>query len=326
MKRISGILTIFLLLIIVIPFKVNASSATLTTDKNTMQVGESATLTLTMTSLAWGYQFSGGISNTENNVMSLDVNDLTNKTTEKTFTFTPTQAGNYTITATVQLLDQADLVPVLDANNQLDPMQTYMASLPNATTTTPSVTIVVNEAPQSSNNSNNTNNNSNSNNQTNTTIPETKKEEKKEEVKESKKEEIKITKFEIEGYKIDFDSNTYEYTIDVDSETTTIDIKVEGNDIDVVGAGTINIEDKDSIKIVITKGTEKKEYTIKINRLEKEEKVEEVPEDNKSIPETTGVKEKTNALSIIMPSILVLLFIIDLVLGIKVINKKRKRQ
>ncbi|MDO4995759.1 MAG: hypothetical protein Q4E69_01135 [Bacilli bacterium] len=323
MKRVKYLLILIILIIVIITPKVNASSATLTTDKNQIQVGESCTLTLTMNSLAWGYQFSGGISNTENNVMSLDVNDLTNKTTEKTFTFTPTQAGNYTITATVQLLDQADLVPVLDTNNQLDPMQTYMASLPNATTTTPSVTIVVTQPPT------NNDNNSNNNTQPSTTIPETKKEEiKKEEIKEDKKEEIVISKFEIEGYKIDFDSKTYEYTINIDSKTTTLNIKVEGNDIKVEGSGTINIENKESIKIVVTKGAETKEYTIKLNRIEEDEVEEEnIVEDTKSDAiTTTGVKEKTNALTIIMPSIFILLFITDFFLGIKVINKKRKHQ
>ena len=322
MKRVKYLFIVIILIIVIITPKVNASSATLTTDKNQIQVGEEVKLTLTMNTLVYNYQFSGGISDAETNIYNLDETDLTNKTTEKTFSFSPNQAGNYTITATIQLLDQADLVLIYDSNNTIDKTQSYFASLPNAITTTPSVTIVVTQPPT------NNDNNSNNNTQPSTTIPETKKEEKNEEVKKKKKEEIKITKFEIEGYKIDFDSKTYEYTIDIDSKTTTLNIKVEGNDIKVEGSGTINIENKDSIKIVVTKGTETKQYTIKLNRIEKEEAEEEnIVEDTKSDAiTTTGLKEKTNALTIIMPSIFILLFTTDLFLGIKVINKKRKHQ
>lgn len=96
MKRIKGLITsIILLLVIVITPKVNASSVTLETNKTAMQAGEEATLTLNMNALVYNYQFSGGISDTETNIYTLDENDLTNKNFTKTFTFKPTVDGTY---------------------------------------------------------------------------------------------------------------------------------------------------------------------------------------------------------------------------------------
>ena len=247
MKRIKSLITILIItLIVVITPNINASSASMTIDKDTMQVGGKATITLNMNALVWNYQFSGGISNTETNIYNLDENDLTNKTTTKTFEFNPTEAGTYTINAMVQLLDEADLVVINGADGKIDGMQTYAASLPKTTTQNLTVTVTVTAPPTNNNdnNSNNTNNNTNTNSNTNNNKPDIKKEDKKEESKketkqEEKKEEnkeIKITKFEIEGYKIDFDSSKTEYTLDIDNETKTLNIKVEGENIQVEGA------------------------------------------------------------------------------------------
>lgn len=334
MKRIKSLITILIItLIVVITPNINASSASMTIDKDTMQVGDKATITLNMNALVWNYQFSGGISNTETNIYSLDENDLTNKTTTKTFEFNPTEAGTYTINAMVQLLDEADLVVINGADGKIDGMQTYAASLPKTTTQNLTVTVTVTAPPTNNNdnNSNNTNNNTNTNSNTNNNKPDIKKEDKKEESKketkqEEKKEEnkeIKITKFEIEGYKIDFDSSKTEYTLDIDNETTTLNIKVEGENIQVEGAGEVNIENKNSIKITITKGSEKKEYTIKLNRLV-ENLAEEPKEEKETI--TTGKtirkEEKINIFSILVPIIGIILLILNTILVIKRIKKK----
>ena len=334
MKRIKSLITILIVtLIIAITPNINASSASMTIDKDTMQVGDKAIITLNMNALVWNYLFNGGISNTETNIYSLDENDLTNKTTTKTFEFNPTEAGTYTINAMVQLLDEADLVVINGADGKIDGMQTYAASLPKTTTQNLTVTVTVTAPPTNNNdnNSNNTNNNTNTNSNTNNNKPDIKKEDKKEESKketkqEEKKEEnkeIKITKFEIEGYKIDFDSSKTEYTLDIDNETTTLNIKVEGENIQVEGAGEVNIENKNSIKITITKGSEKKEYTIKLNRLV-ENLAEEPKEEKETI--TTGKtirkEEKINIFSILVPIIGIILLILNAILVIKRIKKK----
>ena len=334
MKRIKSLITILIItLIVVITPNINASSASMTIDKDTMQVGGKATITLNMNALVWNYQFSGGISNTETNIYNLDENDLTNKTTTKTFEFNPTEAGTYTINAMVQLLDEADLVVINGADGKIDGMQTYAASLPKTTTQNLTVTVTVTAPPTNNNdnNSNNTNNNTNTNSNTNNNKPDIKKEDKKEESKketkqEEKKEEnkeIKITKFEIEGYKIDFDSSKTEYTLDIDNETKTLNIKVEGENIQVEGAGEVNIDNKNSIKITITKGSEKKEYTIKLNRLV-ENLAEEPKEEKETI--TTGKtirkEEKINIFSILVPIIGIILLILNTILVIKRIKKK----
>ena len=339
MKRIKSLITILIItLIVVITPNVYAASAQLVTDKNIMQVGEKATITLNMTALAWQYEMSGGVvSGTDNNLLSLyslDPNNLTNTTVSKTFSFEPKTAGNYTIVATCKLLDKDDVVIIYDSNNQIDSMQTYTTNDPKSTIQTPSVTIVVSNPPtnntdnntNTNNNSNsNTNSNSNSTNNTNKTDTnkETKKEETKQEEKKEENKEIKITKFEIEGYKIDFDSSKTEYTLDIDNETTTLNIKVEGESIQVEGAGEVNIENKNSIKITITKGSEKKEYTIKLNRLV-ENLAEEPKEEKETI--TTGKtirkEEKINIFSILVPIIGIILLILNTILVIKRIKKK----
>lgn len=335
MKRIKSLITILIItLIVVITPNINASSASMTIDKDTMQVGDKATITLNMNALVWNYQFSGGISNTETNIYSLDENNLANKTTTKTFEFNPTEAGTYTINAMVQLLDEADLVVINGADGKIDGMQTYTASLPKTTTQNLTVTVTVTAPPTNNtdnntntNNNSNSNTNSNSNSTNNTSKTDTKKETKKEETKqeENKEEnkEIKITKFEIEGYKIDFDSSKTEYTLDIDNETTTLNIKVEGENIQVEGAGEVNIENKNSIKITITKGSEKKEYTIKLNRLV--EKLAEEPKEEKetiTTGKTIRKEEKINIFSILVPIIGIILLILNAILVIKRIKKK----
>lgn len=334
MKRIKSLITILIItLIVVITPNINASSASMTIDKDTMQVGDKATITLNMNALVWNYQFSGGISNTETNIYSLDENDLTNKTTTKIFEFNPTEAGTYTINAMVQLLDEADLVVINGADGKIDGMQTYAASLPKTTTQNLTVTVTVTAPPTNNTDNTNTNNNSNSNTNSNSnstnntnktdTKKETKKEETKQEEKKEENKEIKITKFEIEGYKIDFDSSKTEYTLDIDNETTTLNIKVEGENIQVEGAGEVNIENKNSIKITITKGSEKKEYTIKLNRLV--ENLAEEPKEEKetiTIGKTIRKEEKINIFSILVPIIGIILLILNTILVIKRIKKK----
>ena len=85
----------------------------------------------------------------------------------------------------------------------------------------------------------------------------------------------------------------------------------------------VNIENKNSIKITITKGSEKKEYTIKLNRLV-ENLAEEPKEEKKTI--TTGKtirkEEKINIFSILVPIIGIILLILNTILVIKRIKKK----
>ncbi len=116
----------------------------------------------------------------------------------------------------------------------------------NVLTGTKKVSITVKKAPITTNNSTTTNN-------TETTVP-----------KETK--EMKITKFDIVGYDINFDPNILEYTIDVAENVSKLYIIVKGENFSVSGDKEVNIQDKDNIVVSFKNGNNIVEYLIKINR------------------------------------------------------------
>ena len=99
----------------------------------------------------------------------------------------------------------------------------------------------------------------------------------------------KIKSLEIEGYKIDFDPNTYSYSIKVKNSVKSLNLKVilndsnatytvNGNENFKVGENTVNI-------VVTAEDGSTSTYTITVNR-EKKSKTEEVKEEKQSSSRT----------------------------------------
>ena len=95
MKKVKRIilLGIFYLIIISAFSNVKATSAGITTNKTSMEVGSTATITVTVKAASWNLKLSGGLS--ENLVGYSD--DGENTTEKETFSFKPTKVGTYTI-------------------------------------------------------------------------------------------------------------------------------------------------------------------------------------------------------------------------------------
>jgi len=96
------------------------------------------------------------------------------------------------------------------------------------------------------------------------------KEEEKQEVKEEPK--LKINKFYVVGYDINFNLDKLDYAIDINKDVKAIYIVVEGTDLEVEGDKEINIVGKNRVVIRVKSGSTIEEYTIKLNRIDKEEK------------------------------------------------------
>ena len=90
--------------------------------------------------------------------------------------------------------------------------------------------------------------------------------------------ELYLTSLEIIGYKINFSKDIFEYSINVDKNVTDLYITADAEeDIDIENIGKININEKDELRIKLKQDGFEKSYTIKINRINNNNKV-----DNKS--------------------------------------------
>lgn len=104
---------------------------------------------------------------------------------------------------------------------------------------------------------------------------------------------IKINTFDIVGYDVQFDMNTFEYTIDVGSNVKELYIITTGENFKVDGDKEVNIEGKDSINVTFTNEDNQLDYKININRVgsaiptETKEEVKEVVKTNNTFLYTT---------------------------------------
>lgn len=303
--------------------KVNAASINLTSTTNNMTAGESATITLNINAAAWSIDLSGGISGKEEGG---NQTTYKNVPTTKTYNFQPTLAGTYTITATGYVLDENKVI--YGSDGQPDALAMYSNYMSLIDQVSKSVTIIV--TPQQTNNNsnnhntdNNTNSNSN-NNASNNSLPkeETKKSDEAKTIEEDTKKTtdtvIGITKFEIEGYELDFDEKTLEYTIDIEDNIKKINIIVEGQNITTIGTGEVNIELKDSIKVIVKKGEETLEYIINFKRNNTN-----ITKNNNNITNPIVLKKQINAFSIIVPLIGIITLIAIIIVLIKRIKIKK---
>lgn len=139
LKRII-LLTVLILAIIAAFSKVNAASANISSNKTSMNVGDTATITVSYTAAAWNVQVSGAA-----NFSSADASsNAKNVSKSAILKFKPKKAGTYTINLSGDVTDQ------------------------NGKTTDLSKTIKIKVKEKSSNNSNSTDNNT-TNNDTTTT-------------------------------------------------------------------------------------------------------------------------------------------------------------
>ena len=107
--------------------------------------------------------------------------------------------------------------------------------------------------------------------------------------------EIKVSKFNIVGYNINFDPNVFEYTIEVAPNVNNLYIDLKGENFTATGDKEVNIEGKNSVVVSLKNGDKVQDYTININRTEAavapeiKEVVKEVVKTNNTFLYTTIV-------------------------------------
>lgn len=92
---------------------------------------------------------------------------------------------------------------------------------------------------------------------------------------------MKITKFQVVGYDLDFKPDVMEYSINVDENVKSLYVLIEGSNFTASGNKVVNIENKDSIKVSLKDDNGTKEYTIKLNRILS--KIEPVKEETPNV-------------------------------------------
>jgi hypothetical protein len=149
-------------------------------------------------------------------------------------------------------------------------------------------------------------------------------------VKEEPKEEtpISVKSIRVVGYDFEFKEDVTEYEIEVYENVSALFIKADSNAV-AAGVNEVSIKDKDEILINFSKGTLKKEYKIKINRIHKQEGVKAV--EPVVIEKEVIKKEKLNSVLIVLTIILAVLSLILMITNfnksmrlkkLKVINNK----
>lgn len=127
-KFILTIMTIFIT--IFFAKSVYAESASIVASSKSVTVGTKVTITVNVTAAAWNLHVSGEASG---DIVGFNP-EAENQTTKKTYTFTPSKAGTYTVTLSGDITDQDKF---------------------DATKINQSVTITANEKPATNNNSSN---------------------------------------------------------------------------------------------------------------------------------------------------------------------------
>jgi len=267
MKKI--VLTIMTLFLISYT-RVEAASYNISASKTSATVGENVTVTVTVTAGAWNLHINGAVSG---DLVGYDEDSNVTKT--KTFTLSPSSAGTYTVTLTGDITDYDTEVKTDGINKSVTVTFTNPAPQPDPEPEKPSEPEPVQPSqPQ----------NNNYNNNSNTNQTETKKEEKQEEKKEEEikkeekkveKEKLKISKFYVVGYDINFRQDKLDYTIDIDDSLKAIYIVVDGENLEISGDKEVNIVGKNRVVVRLKSGNTIEEYTIRLNRKEKEEEKKE---------------------------------------------------
>ncbi len=213
-------------------------------------------VTITITSKAGSWNLKVSGSGISDSIVGYDLDG--NKTTTKTYTLNTSKVGTYTVSLKGDITDYDT-----EVNSTINKSVTVtVKSKPTTTTTTKPTTT-----------------------KPTTTTP-----------KPEVIEPIKISKFDIIGYNIDFNNDKLEYEINVDKDVTKLYIIVEGNSITTSGDKIVDIKDKDEIIVKITKKTLSKEYKIKINRKKTEDELKEAI--TKEFEESKRKEEESKKLEI----------------------------
>ena len=275
MKRINYLI-IFLLSIFIFNISANASSASLSVSSESVYVGDSFTVTVDVnSSAAWNVHTTAS-GPVEGCIINQADASSDAMDTNKTFTASCTATSEGTITISLT----GDVTSVND-DNAVD------------VSGTKSVSVSIRPAP----------------------VPQPQPEPEPEPEKPVEIKKIKVNKFEIIGYPIDFKEDTFEYTIDVLDSVTELYIIIEGENFDITGNDRVSIVDKNEVTVKLTNENENKEYKIKLNKIKKNDNV-----DNKKCEETKTSKKDY---SLIYASGFLVLSICIFGIAIKFYSKKK---
>lgn len=259
------ILSIILFGIIIISPNVYAASASITASSATVYVGDPASFTVTVNGAAWNVYVAGAANGS---VVGYNP-DGANQTTNQSFAINTSQAGTYTatISGSVTEQDQDESTPVGGSATITvieRPAVQPVTPTPTPTPTPPTNNNTNNGGATTNGNTNSNNANTNDNNNSVNANTETKTQETK--TTEPAKKPIEVTKFEIVGYDLEFDSNTKSYTLNIGKEVSKLYLIVEGKDITADGTGIIDIANKDKVKFRLKNSDQEVEYTINLNK------------------------------------------------------------
>lgn len=140
-----GIVSFIFCLIILISSNVYAASASISANKTSVTVGNKVTVTVKLTAAAWNLHVSGS---TSGSIVGYNENGK-NKTTSKTYTFTPSKSGTYKVSLNGDVTDASDKASLINKSVSI-----------SAKAKTSSNTSTNNSGNTANNNNNTSNNNS----------------------------------------------------------------------------------------------------------------------------------------------------------------------
>lgn len=254
MKRITKIVfaILFYFIIMTCSNKVNAATASISVDKENININQSARITVTINAATWQLKVSGGGISEKS--YAGETSDAKNKITTETITFQPENVGTYTISLNGNVADESSVNG--ETSNVSD-----------------NVTINVTGDTNNENNTNNSNNSSSSNNNSTDT-----------EEEEEKSSNANLASLTIGSGtltpRFSKSTTTYAVTLEDDVTSLTVNAKAEDSKATVDISGNTNLkEGRNPITILVTAedGTTKT-YTInaiKDGTQEEEEEEEE---------------------------------------------------
>ena len=254
MRRIIKVLIIMMFSLFTV--NVYAASSSISASSTNVYVGQTVNINVSIYAGSWNIKVSGnGINDT---IVGYDMDG--NKSTSKSYSFTPSQTGKYTFKIVGDVTDyETDKTSDIDKSvtvtvnaapaTEAPPQQTappaqQQTTKPRTTTAKTTTTTKAAEEPTT----------------TTEEVVTT------EAVKGDEEINLNIKRFEIIGYDIDFDNKTSEYTIKVDPNVTKLYIVVEGEGITAENDKEVNIKDKDQITIKVKQEYIEKEYIIKLDK------------------------------------------------------------
>ena len=271
------LLTIFSLLIMATFSKVNAASANISSNKTSMNVGETATISVSYKAAAWSIQVSGAVSYSSADASS----DAKNISKSASLKFTPKKAGTYNVSLSGDVTDENGKTTDVSKTIKITVKEKAITNNTDNNTTT-----------------NNTNNNNTSNNTSNdTSKPST----------DATLSNLGIKPNDFSGFK----KATTSYSVSVPKNVDKISIYATPTNSKaiVTGTGSKNLQiGKNTFNIKVTAEDKKttKTYTLTITRKDEENSVSDATLINLGIRpkeyDFTGFKSGTTSYSVSVPN------------------------